>query len=72
MLDFYTRNRDYVLTRFYPIDTSSGVIEDKLVFTSIEQVPDEIYGKYVHMYGGYSPVWMYVTLAKKALVIKHC
>ena len=56
-------------TKFYPVDCSSLIDEQKVNYNNIDSIPDHVYGKYVHGYAGYNPVWMYKSLNKKKLRI---
>lgn len=69
MLNFYTKDRDGKLTKFYPVDSSTGIKEDRIDYEVYENVPDYIYGKYVHFFAGFSPVWKYVMISKDKLII---
>lgn len=70
MIDIFTKDRNNRLTRFYPIDTSSGISEDRVNFKNVDEIPDNVHGKFVYFFAGYTPVWMYKTFSKNVLVIK--
>lgn len=70
MPNFYTKDRNNKLTKFYPIDTSSGISEDRVEYNNSSCIPDTLYGKYVYFFAGFQPVWMYNSFSKDQLVIK--
>ena len=71
MLTFYTKDRDGKLTKFYPVESSTGIKEDTVNYKCYEDVPDYIYGKYVHFFAGFNPVWKYETISKGKLLIRN-
>jgi len=71
MFIFYTKDRDGKLTKFYLVDSSTGIKEDKVNYDNYEDIPDYLYGKYVHFFAGFSPVWKYVTISKDKLIISE-
>lgn len=71
MVTLKVKDRTNRWTTFYPIDTSNGIMEEKVIYESIASIPDQVYGKYVHFFAGYQPVWMYKTLPKSAIKINE-
>jgi len=69
MIQLKIKDRANRWTNFYTIDCSNGVTEDKVNYDKETDVPPRVYGKYVHFFAGYQPIWMYVTVPKSTLKI---
>ena len=61
MIQIYLEKNDEWI-EFYPID-----IMDSLDKRSLDDLPNEITGKYISGVVGYNPVWSYITVNKKML-----
>ena len=61
----YLLKHENRLVEFYLIDITDTVINVKK--ESIENLPEEVLGKYVSGVVGYNPVWTYKTVNKKEL-----
>jgi len=56
-------------TRFYPLDLCGGLMEMSFNYEKEDDIPEQVYGKYVMSWAGYNPVWAYVTVPKSKLKI---
>ena len=64
----YLLKHENRLVEFYLIDITDTVINVKK--ESIENLPEEVLGKYVSGVVGYNPVWTYKTVNKKELLFE--
>ena len=62
MLEIYDKE-NALWTQFYPVDVNTDEIYEK----KLEELPDEVMGKYIGGIVGYTPVWYYTTIKKENL-----
>ena len=62
MLEIYIKN-DASWTQFYPVDVNTNEVYER----TLEDLPNEVMGKYMGGTVGYTPVWYYITIDKTKL-----
>ena len=62
MIEIYDKDKA-IWTEFYPVNVNTNEIYKK----KLEDLPEEVMGKYVSGVVGYTPVWSYVTVEKDKL-----
>lgn len=66
MLEIHTEN-DASWTEFYPVDVNTNEVYKR----KLEDLPNEVMGKYMGGIVGYTPVWYYTTVKKTELRETH-
>ena len=61
-LEIYDKE-NYRWTQFYPVNVNTNEIYEQ----KIEELPNEVMGKYIGGIVGYTPVWYFITLDKRNL-----
>ena len=62
MIEIYDKDKA-IWTEFYPVNVNTNEIYKK----KLEDLPEEVMGKYVGGIVGYTPVWYYITIEKDKL-----
>ena len=62
MIEIYDKEKA-IWTQFYLVEVNTDEVYEK----KLEDIPEEVLGKYVSGIVGYTPVWSYVTVEKDKL-----